>query len=97
MERRIGSGSFRAEHGFVEVRCAWLNSRKLKQIAPIDEAEVQDNVTGQVPVKKLRYAIQVSRSLSKFKVACHPSQPHVGNTRTHVGKTSLACACNWTT
>lgn len=32
-------------HEFVEVRCAWLNGRKLKQNAPIDEAEAQDNVT----------------------------------------------------
>lgn len=38
-------------HEFVEVRCAWLNGSRLKQSAPIDEAEVQDNVTGQVPVR----------------------------------------------
>lgn len=77
------------KHEFVEVRSAWRGSSKLKQSAPIDEAEVQDNVTRQVPVKKLRYAMQVSRSLSKFKVACHPSQPHVGNTRTQCWEDEL--------
>lgn len=45
------SGSFRAAPRICGVRCAWLNGSKLKQSAPIDEAEVQDNVTGQVPVR----------------------------------------------
>lgn len=46
-----GGSHSEQHHEFVEARCVWLNGSKLKQSAPINEAELQDNVTGQIPVE----------------------------------------------
>ena len=56
----------------MEVRSAWLGGSKLKQSASIDEGEVQDNVTRQIPVKKLRYAFQSVAQLVEIQSGLPP-------------------------